>query len=191
MFSGFRSFSVSQPTILPVVFLLLPPYNEASCSNEPWERICMAEFTWSAKYSIGNAQIDAEHQRLIELANDVATFASSEEKLARIKEAIVALYDYVKIHFQHEEEYMLQLGYPQYAEHQKLHEGIIAEMNGIMKHSGNLDALVYKFKRLMHTWVLEHILTEDSRIAPAKKSEDPADSSITAAVVGSTALKTE
>jgi len=149
----------------------------------------MSEFVWSAKYSIGNAQIDAEHQRLIELANDVAAFAGNGEKLVRIKEAIVALYDYVKTHFQHEEEYMVQLGYPQYEEHKKLHEGIIAEMNGIMKHSGNLDVLVYKFKRLMNTWVLEHILTEDSRIAPAKNLDEPA----TSPIIGTsgTATKTE
>jgi len=125
----------------------------------------MSEFAWSAKYSIGNAEIDAEHQRLIELANVVATFAGSGEKLPRIKGAIVALYDYVKIHFHHEEEYMLQLGYLQYEEHKKLHEDIIAEMNGIMKHSGNLDTLVYKFKRLMHGWVIEHIIHEDMKIS--------------------------
>ena len=141
----------------------------------------MSEFVWSAKYSIGNEQVDAEHQRLIALANDVATFAANGEKLARIKVAIVALYEYVKTHFQHEEEYMLELDYPHYEEHKKLHEGIIAEMNAIMKHSGNLDVLVYKFKRLMNTWVLEHILTEDSRIAAAKKPDEPMDSPADAA----------
>ncbi len=135
----------------------------------------MAEFIWNAKYSIGNAEIDAEHQRLIELANDIANLTASGAKLARIKEDIVALYDYVKTHFQHEEEYMLQLGYPGHEEHKKLHEGIIAEMNSIMKHSGNLEALVYKFKRLMHVWVLEHILHEDTRIAPPKKQGEPSD----------------
>lgn len=135
----------------------------------------MTEFTWKDEYSLGNAQIDAEHQRLLELANAVATLANSGEQMTRIKENIVALYDYVKTHFQHEEEYMLQLGYPQYEEHKKLHEGIIAEMNTIMKHSGNLDALVYKFKRLMHVWVLEHILIEDSRIAQAKKQKEVSD----------------
>ena len=135
----------------------------------------MTEFTWKDEYSLGNAQIDAEHQRLLELANAVATLANSGEQMTRIKENIVALYDYVKTHFQHEEEYMLQLGYPQYEEHKKLHEGIIAEMNTIMKHSGNLDMLVYKFKRLMHVWVLEHILTEDSRIAQAKKQKEVSD----------------
>ncbi len=135
----------------------------------------MTEFTWKDEYSLGNAQIDAEHQRLLELANAVATLANSGEQMARIKENIVALYDYVKTHFQHEEEYMLQLGYPQYEEHKKLHGGIIAEMNTIMKHSGNLDMLVYKFKRLMHVWVLEHILTEDSRIAQAKKQKEVSD----------------
>ena len=148
----------------------------------------MSEFVWNAKYSIGNDQIDAEHQRLIALANDVAAFAANGEKLARIKEAIVALYDYVKTHFRHEEEYMLELGYPQYEEHKKLHEGIIAEMNAIMKHSGNLDVLVYKFKRLMNAWVLEHILTEDSRIAP-KKPEETADQKPSEA--NGTAVKTE
>ncbi|OGQ88808.1 MAG: hypothetical protein A2512_04210 [Deltaproteobacteria bacterium RIFOXYD12_FULL_56_24] len=137
----------------------------------------MEEFVWRDKYSIGNAQIDAEHLRLVELAGVVATLADSGEQMARIKEAVVALYDYVKTHFQHEEEYMLQLGYPRYEEHKKLHQEIIAEMNAIMKHSGNLDVLVYKFKRLMHSWVLEHILTEDSRIAPPKKAEEKTDSS--------------
>jgi len=136
----------------------------------------MAGFAWNSKYSIGNAQIDAEHQRLLELANEIATFAGSGEKLERIKGAIVALYDYVKTHFQHEEEYMVQLGYAQYEEHKKLHEEIIAEMNDIMKHSGNLDALVYKFKRLMNSWVLEHIQTEDSRIASAEKPQGAVDS---------------
>ena len=136
----------------------------------------MGEFVWNAKYSIGNAQIDAEHQKLIELANNISTFSSNGEPLPRIKGAIVALYDYVKTHFQHEEEYMVRLGYPQYEEHKKLHEAIIAEMNTIMKHSGNLDALVYKFKRLMNTWVLEHILTEDSRIATGIKPQEPAGS---------------
>ncbi len=136
----------------------------------------MGEFCWDDKYSIGNAQIDAEHQRLVELAANIATLTNRGEKVARVKEAIVALYDYVKTHFRHEEEYMLQLGYPRYEEHKKLHEGIVAEMNTIMKHSGNLDALVYKFKRLMHAWVLEHILSEDSRIAPPKKAEEKTDS---------------
>lgn len=141
----------------------------------------MDEFIWSDTYSIGNEQIDAEHQHLIELANDVAAFAGSGEKIDRIKGDIVALYAYVQTHFQHEEEYMLELGYPQSEEHKKLHEGILAEMNTIMKQSGNLDALVYKFKRLMKSWVLEHILEEDSRITlgqkPTNKTDPPTNGS--------------
>ena len=127
----------------------------------------MDEFAWNSKYSIGNAQIDAEHQRLFALANDIAAFAANGEKVARIRGAIFALCDHMKIHFQHEEEYMVRLGYPQYEEHKKLHEGIIAAMNAIMKHS----ELVYKLKQLMHAWVRGHILPEDSRIAPPRKSE--------------------
>ena len=131
----------------------------------------MGEFAWNAKYSIGNARIDAEHRSLIELANDIATFADSGEKLARIRGDILALCDHMRIHFQHEEEYMVQLGYPRYEEHKKMHERILAAMNAIMKHSDNLDMLVYKLKQLMHAWVRGHILPEDSRIAPPTKPE--------------------
>ncbi len=131
----------------------------------------MGEFAWSATYSIGNAQIDAEHQGLIELANDIATFADKGEQIARIRQDIFALYDHMRLHFQHEEEYMLQLGYPQDEEHKKQHEEILAAMNAIMKHSDNLDALVYKLKQLMHAWVRGHVLAQDRRIAPPGKPE--------------------
>lgn len=129
----------------------------------------MGEFAWSAKYSIGNAQIDAEHQRLFSLANDISSLANTEEQFPRIRSNIIALYDHMKTHFQHEEEYMLQLGYPEYARHKNLHEGIIAAMNTIMRSSDNLDVLVYKLKRLMLSWIRGHILPEDSRIGPPKK----------------------
>jgi hemerythrin len=133
--------------------------------------IVLSEFTWNAKYSIGNAQIDAEHQGLIELANDIATFASHGEKVARVRKDILALYEHMRVHFQHENEYMLQLGYPRYEEHKKQHEEILTAMNAIIKHSDNLDALVYKLKQLMHAWVRGHVLAQDPRIAPPGKPE--------------------
>lgn len=97
----------------------------------------------------------------------------------------------MKIHFQHEEEYMVQLGYPQYEEHKKLHERIIAAMNAIMKHSDSLDALVYKLKQLMHAWVRGHILPEDSRIAPPIKPEENQDSQTSKTSISGTTARTE
>ena len=138
-------------------------------SRNKSQEIILSEFAWHANYSIGNAQIDAEHQGLVRLANDIATFASHGEKVARVRRDILALYDHMKIHFQHEEAYMLQLGYPRYEKHKKMHEKLLAAMNAIMKHSDNLDALVYKLKQLMHAWVRGHILLEDRRIAPPRK----------------------
>ncbi|MGV1100553.1 bacteriohemerythrin [Thiovibrio sp. JS02] len=134
----------------------------------------MADFAWQDALSIGNEMIDQEHRRLIALANEVLRFANRGEGIERIKQAVVALYAYVNTHFRHEEEYMASIGYPQLAEHRILHQDIIHEMNTIMKHSGNLDALSYKLKRLMHVWVLEHIGTEDRKIAPPRRTEGAA-----------------
>lgn len=144
----------------------------------------MDDFVWQKGYSIGEAAIDQEHQHLLELANEVVRFRSSGERLERVREALVALYDYVKTHFAHEEEYMAQVRYPGLPAHRVLHEAIIHEMNVMMRESPQLDTLVYKLKRLMKSWVLDHIQQADRQIgdflrqraagtAPASEEQPP------------------
>lgn len=98
------------------------------------------------------------------LASRMLQLKREGEDLAKIREAIVATYDYVKTHFKSEEEFMKSIDYPLLHEQQALHGEIISDMNEIMQQSANIDALVYKFKRLLYGWVTNHILLEDKKI---------------------------
>lgn len=134
-----------------------PPF---FCATET----AMDEFAWEERYSINDDAIDQEHRHLFALANQVLCFRASGERLEAVRGAMVALYEYVKTHFAHEEQYMQEVGYPGLPAHRVLHETIIHEMNEIMRESPQLDTLVYKLKRLMKTWVVHHILEADRQI---------------------------
>jgi len=124
----------------------------------------MDDFAWQKSYSIDDDVVDQEHRHLLALANRVVRFRASGERLETVRGAVVALCDYVKTHFADEEEHMAQIGYPGLPAHRVLHESIIHEMNEILRGSGDLDVLVYKLKRLMKSWVLEHIQQADRQI---------------------------
>lgn len=137
----------------------------------------MDDFTWQDAYHIGNETIDTEHRHLLELASRVVRFRCRGERLERVREAIVALCDYIKIHFTHEETCMAEAGYPGLPAHRVLHAAIVHEMNAILRSSGSdLDQLVHKLKRLMQSWVLDHIQEADRQIGEflRQRRETPA-----------------
>ena len=119
---------------------------------------------WTDTYSIHNEKIDRQHQYLFDLYNKMQQLETTEDDVDQIKKAVVSLYDYVKIHFKAEEDYMASIHYPGLDDHHALHEEIVHKMNEYMKHSTNIAALVYKFKVLLYDWAMEHILQQDQKI---------------------------
>ncbi len=127
----------------------------------------MERFDWKPEYSIGDVEIDSEHKWLLSLANEVLSFARTDEDFDKVKAAAKALYKYVQTHFQNEEAFMERAGYEGLADHRKRHQQIVNEMNKIMKQSKALDVMVYQFKRVVNAWALEHINEEDRKICQA------------------------
>lgn len=143
----------------------------------------MDVFVWQDSYSADDETIDQEHRHLLGLACTMVRFRASGERLENVRGAVVALCDYVRTHFIHEEEHMAQINYPGLPAHRVLHAAIIHEMNEILRNSANLDLLVYKLKRLLKSWVLGHIQEADRQIGnflrqrssgPPEQDADPA-----------------
>lgn len=127
----------------------------------------MVELVWKDEYGIGHFQTDHEHKELISLANKVIAFSNSGEDIHKINGALKALNDYAKIHFRNEEGYMERIGYNGLDEHRQCHSELIDRMQKVIAKNHNIDDLVHQLKRLMVVWVIEHILHEDKKIAPA------------------------
>ena len=90
----------------------------------------MAYFEWSPDIALGHGEIDAQHQRLLELAEAVVEplFSSREHRPAI--EPLAALIDFARAHFAFEENLMRERGYPDVDNHARFHGSLLAELDG-------------------------------------------------------------
>uniref|UniRef100_UPI0040482B27 hemerythrin domain-containing protein n=1 Tax=Aliarcobacter sp. TaxID=2321116 RepID=UPI0040482B27 len=128
---------------------------------------------WRDVYSVNNGQIDAEHKQLFEIAQEA--FEEVEPKLIqkRIKEVLLDLYDYMKIHFEHEETFMEEIKYPKRKEHKELHNRIITIINNFVRELPKINENIAKreLARIIDIILVQHIIQEDRKIISWEKSE--------------------
>lgn len=121
--------------------------------------------SWKNDYKIKNELIDGEHKKLFEIAIKALNYHNTDIK-EHIKLTINELYVYMKEHFEHEEEYMKSINYPDYEQHCKIHEQIIEQMNSFIKTLPKLKIEEFERKLIeyMDIWLINHILYEDRKI---------------------------
>ncbi|MCK9336621.1 MAG: hemerythrin domain-containing protein [Arcobacteraceae bacterium] len=125
-----------------------------------------AIFRWKEIYSINQEQIDKEHKQLFEIAIEAVNYKGPDVK-QHAKAQVVELYNYMKVHFKNEEEYMQTIDYPFYELHLKLHDSIIEQMNYFVKEIPTLSSEIFERKLIEYIdiWLVNHIIHEDQKIA--------------------------
>ncbi|EIB36956.1 hypothetical protein cje133_06265 [Campylobacter jejuni subsp. jejuni LMG 23357] len=78
--------------------------------------------TWNEKYSIHDTMIDIQHQKLFELADKVESAVYKFVKREELKEILIELFNYMKEHFNNEEQYMQEIHYPCLNEHKIMYK---------------------------------------------------------------------
>lgn len=126
-------------------------------------------FQWKDTYNLNNETIDEEHKKLFEIAIKALTIDDSftkKEKRKRIKAIIVELYKYMKLHFEHEDELMKKINYPDYDIHKEKHHTIIKQMNKFIKKLPEYGLNKFKRKLIEYIdiWLVNHILNDDKKI---------------------------
>jgi hemerythrin len=123
-------------------------------------------FGWKEIYSVQNPMIDAEHKKLFEIAQEAFIDVDPLQKSIKIKNVLTKLYDYMKTHFKHEEEYMEEISYPKIQEHKKLHHKIIEDINSLVRRLPSLNEELFEkeLAKLIDIALVHHIIQEDRKI---------------------------
>lgn len=120
--------------------------------------------TWGNQYSVGIRQMDAEHQRLIGLVNDLNAAmvqGRAREIMSRIFDDLIS---YTTTHFAHEEGIMRLYSYPDFVQHKAEHDRLIKKVKLLQEdfHAGNavisLDVMAF-----LRDWLLGHICGVDTK----------------------------
>ena len=89
--------------------------------------------TWSDEYNVNVGTIDAQHQEMLKLANNLHASAESGEDKDNLHDMLSKLVDYTRMHFATEEELMKKHDYPDYRRHHKEHRILLQHSAGTRK----------------------------------------------------------
>lgn len=124
---------------------------------------------WRSEYNINNFKIDNEHQKLFSIAREALNIAKLQnhlDKNSKLKEVIIKLFEYVDLHFSHEEEYMEELSYPEFSNHKILHENMLEMLKKLISeiNTMELEQIEKELNDFIEKIFVQHIIKEDKKI---------------------------
>lgn len=125
-------------------------------------------FRWSDVFSVGHEAIDDDHKALMNSVNTLRAEIMNGAGRAQIASCINHLVQYVDEHFAREEALMARSGYPDLAQHKRLHghlSNTVHAIRIIFDHDPKLIDPV-KLLNFLRDWLIHHILEEDMKFAP-------------------------
>lgn len=120
--------------------------------------------SWSDSFSIKNARIDKQHMKLFDLAKQAYILSSRNASKEEMRQILAGFFDYMKVHFRDEEEYMAAINYPELEAHKQIHRFIVQRMAELIKQIHNVNDLKENLVVIAKEWLLQHILQEDMKI---------------------------
>jgi len=118
------------------------------------------DFEWNDSLRLGDAVLDEQHRRILELANAI----SDHDDRTVVQHAIMELFRHTREHFGVEEDLMRKLGYPRLEEHRKQHEALIEDLGHVAARKFEDSASIKEFKAFVHRWIVEHLLEHDRKL---------------------------
>lgn len=116
---------------------------------------------WSSRFETGIALIDDQHRSLFEALNRLAESFREGAAQEQARQSLDFLADYTKEHFQAEERFMRELGYPQLDLHMDQHAEMLQVIADLQTRQANGASLTMEVTILMVSWLKEHIHDSD------------------------------
>ena len=122
--------------------------------------------SWSPHFSVGVKLIDNQHKELLRLVNDMFNhvIGDEHEELVYFQKVIQSAIEYVKVHFQTEENIMINTKFPGYPEHKKAHDSfVLAVVDNVRDFEAGKRLTLHDFTKFLKEWILTHIAIMDKQ----------------------------
>lgn len=128
----------------------------------------MSKFVeWSNQLSMGIEEIDAQHQVLVDLLNQIHDAIQHHQGLEVTGRIVTRLEEYTRIHFAVEESLMRILHYPQYERHKKEHDALIGQLADLREKLENgKTSISFELAHFLKVWLTKHTMDVDKAYTP-------------------------
>ncbi|MDK2957920.1 MAG: hemerythrin [Desulfovibrionales bacterium] len=132
----------------------------------------MPLFKWSESLSVGDGTIDSQHQRMIEMINELYDAMERQEGAASAEGLVASLRAYAREHFTEEEQTMERIGFPDLAAHREQHAAYIRQIHDYEQSIQTGESPnILDMSRFLCNWLLKHIKGSDQNYAPYLSNE--------------------
>ena len=124
----------------------------------------MSLIRWNDSFSVNVGKIDREHQKLVEMVNELTDAMKKGHGRDVIGEILNGLIAYTASHFQTEETYFRQVKYPYTEEHKKEHAAFVQKVTEFKREFDAGRATVsVNVLQFLSKWLQTHIKGADQK----------------------------
>jgi hemerythrin-like metal-binding protein len=126
----------------------------------------MSLIEWRKEFETGIAEVDHEHQELIELINELHDQIGADAERETVSDFLGEVFTKISAHFALEETVMRKHDYDEYAEHKADHEKLLDDLRDIMDDFEENTGADYKtaLAAAVRDWFVNHFKTKDARL---------------------------
>ena len=135
-----------------------------------------ATLQWGDNWLTGNATIDADHKRLVELVNELNQSVTSNGTRADTGKVLLGLVDYTHQHFAREESIWREGGLNSLEAHQGIHANLLQKVDEIKQsYDTGTGAIGEEVLAFLRNWLIDHVfLTDKAAVAQITRSQHQA-----------------
>ena len=132
-------------------------------------------FEWKPAYRIGHAEIDAQHQRLFQLASELHQAMAAGKGRRILESTLASLIHYTQTHFAHEEGLMQKYRYPEYRQHKAAHDKLTTQVVAFhTDFKAGRSIMTVDLLHFLKNWLAHHIGEIDQKVAVFLKEQGTA-----------------
>jgi hemerythrin-like metal-binding protein len=126
----------------------------------------MERIAWNEAFSVGIDRIDNQHKQLIDMINYLEDNRDGGAHFEVVSETLTRLTQYLQLHFQAEEDLMMQYHVPDLQSHREEHLKFTKQVSGfcVQVMNDRLDILD-ELRTFLREWLVHHIMTTDMKYA--------------------------
>ena len=119
-----------------------------------------AKMQWKDEYSLGIAEIDAQHRELLSLFGRISQGIVAGASWSDLHYRVSELRQFADFHFAFEEGLMRMFGFPGVQEHTSAHRALFSKLDDMERRSvtSNVERELLQF---LVTWLIQHIQADD------------------------------
>lgn len=112
---------------------------------------------WSTRFETGIPIIDTQHKTLFDAVNRLADSFKAGTSATQAKESLDFLLKYTVEHFQTEEKFMKDMGYPKLTSHMAEHAQLVDKAKGLQARMAEGKPVTVEVTTFLADWLKHHI----------------------------------